>query len=230
MGAVDAKSPKANLIGRNAKKKQNTRARLLEAAHDIMSTVGVDDAKIKDITDAADVGFGTFYNYFESKDALAAEVLDCMIRDLGVRNTEATRSLVDTDPASVMPTSVRLFIREAAQTPIWRWWALRPDLLVDRVREGFAEFAKRDLRQGVELGLLRLSLQDLDQSWALTCWMMVGGVHDIVVGDRPFESETFVAEAIARAWGYDFDVARRVSKLQLPASGPAKIDWTYKLV
>jgi AcrR family transcriptional regulator len=218
-----------NLDSRNAKKKRNTRARLLEAAHDVMASVGVDDAKIKDITDAADLGFGTFYNYFETKDALASEVLDCMIHDVGVRNVEATRALAVSDPAAVMPTSVRLFVREAAQTPIWRWWALRPDLLVDRLRSGFAEFAMKDLKEGLDLGLLRLSLQDLEQSWALTCWMMVGGIHDIVVGDRPLESEQFVAEAIARSWGYDFEVARRVCAIELPWSGPARTDWTFKV-
>jgi len=226
MSAADAN---LSLTGRNAKKKRNTRARLLESAHDVMAAVGVDDAKIKDITDAADVGFGTFYNYFETKDALASEVLDCMIHDVGVRNVEATRALAVSDPAAVMPTSVRLFIREAVEKPIWRWWALRPDLMTDRLRDGFAEFALNDLRQGVDLGLLRLSLKDLDQSWALTCWMMVGGIHDIVVGDRPLKSETFVAEAIARSWGYDFEVAHRVSAIPLPSYGPAKVDWTFKL-
>ena len=43
------------------------RARLLEAPYDVMAEIGVDAAKIKDITDRADVGLGTFYNYFETK-------------------------------------------------------------------------------------------------------------------------------------------------------------------
>ena len=229
MNTADVNLSSPDSTGRNARKRRDTRARLLEAAHDVMGVVGVDDAKIKDITDVADVGFGTFYNYFENKDALASAVLDCMIRDVGVRNVDATRALAVSDPPAVMPTSVRLFIREAAQAPIWRWWALRPDLLVSRVRHGFIRFAKADMEQGVRLGLLRLTPEDLDSSWALTCWMMVAGIHDIVVSDRPLENEVFVAEAIARTWGYDFDIARRVAMLQLPSYGPAKIDWTFKL-
>ena len=214
-------------IDRKTRKKRSTRARLLKAAHRIMSTVGVDDAKIRDITDAADIGFGTFYNYFGSKDALAEAVLDCLIHDIGLRNAEATRGLAASDPASVMPTSIRLFVREAVQNSIWRWWALRHDLLLDRVRIGFEEFAKADLRQGVDQGFLRLSPPELDQAWDLACWVMVGCIHDIIVGDRPLGSEVWLSGAIARAWGYDLETARRVSNLPLPTYPPPMVDWTF---
>jgi AcrR family transcriptional regulator len=215
--------------GRNARRKRTTRARLLEAGHDIMAEVGVDAAKIQDITDQADVGFGTFYNYFASKDAIAGEILDCMIHDCGVRNAAATKKLAISDPAAVMPMSIRLFLREAANKSIWRWWVDRPDLLVNRVRAGHAEFAKKDMRQGLEDGFLRLQLDQIDQAWALACWIMVGGMHDIIVGDSPLKSESFVAHSIMRAWGYDLETAHRVSTMPLPRYGVPKIDWNFKL-
>lgn len=216
--------------GRISKRRKATRARLLEAAYEIMADVGVDAAKIRDITDRADVGFGTFYNYFETKDDLAGAVLDCIVHDCGIRNLAATKGFAQTDPAAIMPLSIRLVIREAASTPIWRWWAQRPDLLVDRFRDGFAEFAKRDMELGIEQGLLRLSSAQVDQAWAIACWMIVGGIHDIVVGDRPPESEAFVGASVARAYGYDFDTAQRVSEIPLPDYGPASIDWTFELM
>ncbi len=215
--------------GRIARRKRDTRARLLEAGHDIMAEVGVDAAKIQDITDRADVGFGTFYNYFESKDAIAKEILDCMMHDLGMRNIAATKKLAISDPAAVMPLSTRLFINEAVKTPIWGWWALRSDLLVNRVREGFAPFATRDMKVGIDSGFLRMQYDQVDQAWALACWMLVGGIHDIVVGDRPPESERFVSYAIMRAWGYDLATARRVTDLSLPKQKAPKIDWTFRL-
>ena len=48
-----------------------------------MSTAGVDATTIQQITDAADIGFGTFYNYYDGKDDLAQDVLDCMIHNIG---------------------------------------------------------------------------------------------------------------------------------------------------
>ena len=128
-----------------------------------------------------------------------------------------------------MPISIRLVMREAASTPIWAWWAQRSDLLVDRFRDGFAEFAKADMKQGINQGFVRLSHNNVDQAWALACWMIVGGIHDIVVGDRALDSEAFVVEVIARAWGYDHDTARHVAEMSLPTYGRGSIDWTFTL-
>ena len=224
-----AETPVQLAEGRVSKRRRATRARLLEAAYDVMADVGVDAAKIRDITDLANVGYGNFYQYFETKDDLAKEVLDCIVHDCGVRNAAATKGFAEADPAAVMPTSIRLVIREAASTPIWGWWARRPDLLVDRFRDGFAEFAKKDITQGIDQGFVRLSRGDIDQAWALVCWTIVGGIHDIVVGDRPIESGMFVTNTIARGWGYDNETAERVSSTPLPVYGPACIDWTFKL-
>lgn len=215
--------------GRIAKRRRATRARLLKAAFEIMSEVGIDDAKIKDITDLADVGFGTFYNYFESKDELANQALDCVIDDYGRRNIVATRGLRRKDPALVIPVSMRLVMREAARTPMWQWWALRPDLLVSRMRDGFEPFARRDMHDAIERGIFRISEAEIDQAWALACWMMVGGIHDIVVGDRPLESDSFVVHAIIRMMGVDLETASRVATSQLPKYAPPVIDWSFEL-
>lgn len=215
--------------GRNATKKFKTRARLLEAAYEVMSEAGIEAAKIKDITDRADVGFGTFYNYFESKDVLAGEVLDCMIHDFGVRSAAATQELLVSDPAVVAAVTIRLIIREAADAPIWRWWAMRPDLLVDRVRKGLAEFVETDIHNCIEAGLLQLSPDEVDQALKLACWLIVGGIHDIVIGNRSLGSEIFVAKFLVHALGFDYDTAVRVSAIALPDFGPAKVDWTFSL-
>lgn len=212
-----------------AKRRRTTRARLLEAAYAVIAESGVANAKIKDITDKADVGFGTFYNYFDDKDALASQVLDCVINDYGRRNVIATQGLLRKEPALVMPVSIRLVMREAAQTPMWQWWALRPDLLVDRMRDGFGPFAKRDIHDAIQRGIFHLRPEEVDSAWALATWMMVGGIHDIVVGDRPLESDMFVVEAIMRIMGVDLEQAKRVSSSKLPAYTKTEIDWTFEL-
>ena len=215
--------------GRVAKRRRLTRARLLQAAHDVMESVGVDGAKIKDITDLADVGFGTFYNYFQSKDELASHVLDCVIDDYGRRNIVATQALRKKDPALAMPVSMRLVMREAARTSMWQWWALRPDLLFDRMRDGFAPFAKRDMQDAIDQRIFKIAVGDIDSAWALANWMMVGGIHDIVVGQRPLESDKFVVNSILRMMGMDHERARVASSTTLPRYSPPQIDWTFEL-
>lgn len=41
--------------------------RLVVAARDLMAGQGLDNATVQDVTDAADVGKGTFFSYFRSK-------------------------------------------------------------------------------------------------------------------------------------------------------------------
>lgn len=215
--------------GRLAKKRRLTRARLLKAAYEVMAESGVDDAKVKDITDKADVGFGTFYNYFETKDELANQVLDCVIHDLGRRNITATRGLGSKDPALIMPVSVRLMMRAIIASPMWRWWALRPDLLADRMREGFGPFGMRDMRAGMERGFFALTEEEIAPTWALAVWVMVGGVHGVLVGDRLPESEMFVTQTIMRIMGVSNEMARKLSTTELPPYPSPDIDWTFRL-
>jgi AcrR family transcriptional regulator len=215
--------------GRLTKKRRVTRARLLQSAYEIMSETGVDDAKLKDITDRADVGFGTFYNYFPTKDALANEALDCVIHDLGRRNSLATQAMANQAPALIMPISIRLMMRAIIGSTMWRWWAMRPDLLADRICRGFGPFGMRDMRTGAASGLFSLEESEIAPTWAMAVWVMVGGIHAILVHDSLPESESFVAQTVMRMMGVPIETARALSTTQLPDYPLPSIDWTFRL-
>ncbi|MGH8562046.1 MAG: TetR/AcrR family transcriptional regulator, partial [Nevskiales bacterium] len=59
-----------------------TRARLLDAAEQEFGRRGFHNASITDITRAADVGQGTFYLYFQSKEDIFRELVRHMGRKL----------------------------------------------------------------------------------------------------------------------------------------------------
>jgi AcrR family transcriptional regulator len=54
--------------GRRERRSVETRERLFRAALDLFARKGFTETTVGDITDAADVGKGTFFNYFPSKD------------------------------------------------------------------------------------------------------------------------------------------------------------------
>ncbi|WFR73194.1 TetR family transcriptional regulator [Prescottella defluvii] len=60
------------IITRREERKQRTRERLVEAARTLFSERGFDQTTIDDIAAAAHVSRGTFFNYFENKDAVLA--------------------------------------------------------------------------------------------------------------------------------------------------------------
>ncbi|HET9109186.1 MAG TPA: TetR/AcrR family transcriptional regulator [Ktedonobacterales bacterium] len=53
---------------RGARRKTETRQRLLRAAREVFAREGLENATIAQITSAADVGFGTFYLHFATKE------------------------------------------------------------------------------------------------------------------------------------------------------------------
>ena len=55
-------------LGRRERRAAETRVRLFRCALQLFSERGFPNVTVEDITDAADVGKGTFFNYFDSKD------------------------------------------------------------------------------------------------------------------------------------------------------------------
>lgn len=84
---------------RRARRRERTRRSLLDAAANLIAARGIETTRVEDVTNAADLGKGAFYNYFESKDALiaallseAVELLDgSYLRDVALEKTLESR-------------------------------------------------------------------------------------------------------------------------------------------
>lgn len=226
--AKDA-SPGSTGPGRVSRKRSITRVRLLKAAYEIFSKKGLDAATVQEITDRADVGLGTFYNYFASKEEIATRVLDCVIHDVARRNDLATAAFKRTAPVSVQPTAIRLTLREAVTNPIWQWWIRHPDLLADRMREGFRRYGLRDIGDAQGKGVYNLNREDFELVWVIHCWIIVGGLRDILVLQHPIERETYIVELIMRVMGVPSETAREAASVPLPPYPPADIDFSFRL-
>ena len=213
--------------GRVQARRLKTRARLLEAAYELMSTQGVDATTIKEITERADTGFGTFYNYFSSKDDVAARVLDCVINALGRRNDLANEAACATNQVQIITNSLRLVAREMMSDPMWRWWVKRPDLMIERMRAGFGPFGLRDLRTGRQEGAYRIIGDDLQTAWSMVMWLLSGNIKDINDGYSPPATAAVMAESIMRMLGVPLDLAHRMSNTPLPACVAIDIDFSF---
>jgi AcrR family transcriptional regulator len=78
---------------RVAIRKQRTRAAILSAAESLFSRQGYDDTTMQEIASLAEVGLGTMYGYFPSKEDVLRTVLDGRRREVVAQVTEALQTL-----------------------------------------------------------------------------------------------------------------------------------------
>ena len=70
-------------MDRRERRKQETRQRLLRAAWELFQERGYDQTTVANITEAADVAKGTFFNYFVTKEAIVEQIAVWRIELLG---------------------------------------------------------------------------------------------------------------------------------------------------
>lgn len=100
-------------VTRGYKKKERTRRRLLDAAISEIAAVG-EAFTILDVTRRADVSNGTFYNYFDDRDALISAVID----DVLTTFTDTSAELVAIeDPVRRFATITALFLEHSTTNP-----------------------------------------------------------------------------------------------------------------
>jgi AcrR family transcriptional regulator len=74
--------------GRRERRKLEVRGRLFSAALQLFAAKGFNATTVEDITQAADVGKGTFFNYFPTKEYLLAEWIELRLDILRGARTE----------------------------------------------------------------------------------------------------------------------------------------------
>jgi AcrR family transcriptional regulator len=139
------------------RRKAHTRAALVHAAQAFIAR-GTLDVPILEITQAADVGMGSFYNHFDSKEALFQAAVEDALDVFGAVLDELTGGL--DDPAEVFAQSFRLTGRLHRRQPEISKVLLHNGLAMAGSDRGLAPRARRDIENGVRAG--RFTVRDLD--------------------------------------------------------------------
>jgi AcrR family transcriptional regulator len=156
----------AHREARGERRKRETRSRLLEAALRLMAEKGMEGVAINEITEAADVGFGSFYNHFESKEAIYAALLDRVTEGFGDALDRLVRDIAD--PAEVISVCVRHTMLRARREPIWAQFLTRVGFSANVLDRGLDRRLLRDIERGVRTK--RFPTNDV-----LMMWMSVRG-------------------------------------------------------
>jgi AcrR family transcriptional regulator len=198
---------------RHARRREQTRTKLIQAAKTLFARQGVDNTRINEITDEADVGFGSFYNHFASKEAVIEAVLAETIGAQGAEIDALTAELED--PAEIISAAHRSFVRRARSDPDWGWLLLRLDVSHNVLLAALGPYARRDLRNGIKAGRFNVP----DELVAL--YAMGGALLSVMraVLDRaaPKDADIHHAEGVLRLLGLPADEAAEVARRRLPS-------------
>lgn len=197
---------------RHTRRRERTRRKLLDAAKALFASQGVENTRINEITDEADVGFGSFYNHFDSKEAIVEAVLGEQVAAQGAALESVTFGL--DDPAEVVAVAHRYFVNLARTDPDWGWLLIRLDLSHKIGLEALGPFARRDLERGIGAGRFRVSQKRV--ALYAAGGALLGVMRDVLEGHAPKDADRYHAEGVLRMFGLAPEDAAEVARRALP--------------
>lgn len=139
---------------RGARRRERSRAALISAAREVMGQKGVDATTIADITEAADLGFGTFYNHFKTKDEIVEAAMAELVDQLGDQ-IDALIGPID-DPFFAQVVAWNQVIEAAIADPMIGWFIMRSAKTMGIMNEGLMGRFHRDAQAAVKSGHFKI--------------------------------------------------------------------------
>lgn len=138
---------------RNDRRRQRTRETILAAAALVFRRKGIDGTTVNDITEQADVAYGSFYNHFKSIDEIVGALVAASLQ----RVADRTGSILErAERVELLPcVGAGVIMRTLWQDPAIRWLLGRPYVFVDEFYKVATPFMVSFERRAVEAGVLR---------------------------------------------------------------------------
>ncbi len=195
------------------RRKARTRAALITAAQAFLAE-GRSSVSVQELTEAADVGQGSFYNHFTTKDELFAEAVIATLEVWGALCDEAVAGLVD--PAEILAQSFRMSGRLQRVYPELLRVVLHSGVRVLTTDRGLRPRALADISAGIEQR--RFSVPDPEIAVMAAGGALLGLLQLLDVRPELDDGEVSDAftESVLRMFGLDADEARRIVRAPLP--------------
>lgn len=210
MKTADLKRPPK---GRVAQRQARNREALVTAGHKVMSQKGIDAATMQEIAALADVGAGTVYSYFRSKDELAVAVLERAMLNLALRIEKVTDTFAD--PAQVYAFGIRTVIEAATTDMRWKQLLSRSEVIAEAMCKSMGPFAERDLAKATSAG--RFKVADPKLTFKMAAYAIVGVGLAVTRGEMPESVKEETVIRILCMTGIGAAEARELAQRPRPA-------------
>ncbi len=198
--------------GRHARRRAQTRAKLVAAARELFAAQGVDATTVAEIGARADIAHGSFYNHFSTKEEILAAVFeDTLAGQLPL--LEARRAGVR-DPAERVAIAHRHLLAAVREDPEWGWLIVRLPLPHTVLATVLGDDAGADLRDGLAAG--RFRVEDPVVALHASGGALLGIMVLILEGGAGPDADTAHAAGVLRMFGLRPADAARIAARPLP--------------
>jgi AcrR family transcriptional regulator len=196
-----------------AERREKMRARLLEAALQIIADEGTAALSIDRLILQAGVSRGTFYKYYDAPQALVRELALGISNEL-ISNAEPLVQLVD-DPAVRIAVGLRALMHTCRAHPVLGHFLVHLGWQDLNQQHLMFDYVKRDLDQAQQLG--RFGVIESDLALSLVGASALVGIQVMMKspGQVPKAPEETTA-AVLRALGMKDPEAQAIAHLPLP--------------
>jgi AcrR family transcriptional regulator len=195
------------------RRKMRTRAALIRAAQTFVAA-GKLNVPVLEITQAADVGMGSFYNHFDSKEELFQAAVNEVLDELGAILDKLTGE--GEDPAETFARSFRLIGRLFRRRPEMSRVLLNTGLTMISADRGLSPRALRDISVAARAGRFTVDDPLLALSVAGGALMGLGQL----LHDQPERDDAEAADRVTRdvltMFGLPADEAAEICRRPLP--------------
>ncbi len=182
---------------RQARRRAQTRERLLDAAQALFARQRVVDTTISQITEEADVGFGSFYNHFASKD----EIVEATVREYLRQQVRVVMGLVEklNDPAETVAIAYHHFASKADDDGEITQLLLSLDASYKIMLEELGPHARNDIERGLASG--RFTVSDPEVVLIASAGALIFNMRAVSEGTVGPEAAIEVAQLVLQLFG-----------------------------
>lgn len=194
---------------RSERRREDTRRRLMKATYEIIARSGLEGLIIQDITEAADVGYGSFYNHFPSKEAIVAAVNDAA----NDYTKEVHRRLAGlaSDRAERFAMSLRKSLHLIKTDQLWGWFLIRTMLSRAELRSSIGDGLKHAIAAGLNEGVFKH--EDIDMAYETIAGLLLLATLKLVSADEPEDySDKLVKTALKTLGLQEAQISALMSK------------------
>lgn len=204
----------SDAASRSERRRNRTRDALVGAARELIAEGRSHAASIQEITERADVGFGSFYNHFASKPELFEAATTAVLDDWAAKVNEALAGIAD--PAVRFVSGIRLTGSLATTNPRFAQELLELGLRPLTASTGLAPQGRRDLVDAVAQG--RFEVEDVEIALSLAGGGLLALLQRTLAepdldGEAAF---SVLSEQLLRAFGVGGADAHSIAFLPLP--------------